>query len=556
MSQELIIQGNQLNDDLESTIKNQHTYLEEPLLPSGPGPNTNVGDDSEIHQCLHLNPSSPPMIQKRMDGLPLGKSLLLKTLWFLTGLGSSTWGRYAAIYYNIHNLNAQQIGLIGGLTPAVRSISSPLWGMIADRYHKRKQVFLITKVISTSLLLTLALPAIYHSIPLIFVISLCSVIFVSQGVLDAYTLDMLQESGNNARLYGRYRLWAAVSWGLGAILMGYITDTYGTFNINFVLYGSLGYSSCLLIAWLVPGGRVTSLEDDNKDTSGVMENTNEIDDYGEKEGISTSLVEQQQKLLEEEAKYIKRGEFAELINLVKDPRIIVFISELILVGSGMATVERLLFIFLINDLGASNVLCGLSVGMTVLLEVPIFWYGGFFLKTLGHDGMYTASMIFFIVRVYGYTMLTPSSVHLILALEVLHGCTYGLFWVATMDISNLLTKRVHGWNTFIPMAINSLFSCVGFGLGAIIGGWGMDRYGSKAMYRVVSFIMFGTLILHLVGSFVMRFWFGSKRSFLPVNAPSISTTTGNNSDEFMERNVSEIYLDSDGDDSEPGQEMN
>lgn len=59
---------------------------------------------------------------------------------------------------------------------------------------------------------------------------------VGGGVLDSYTLDLLgdQERGK----YGRYRLWLAVSWGVGNALMGLVADHLG-FDYNFIISGSL-----------------------------------------------------------------------------------------------------------------------------------------------------------------------------------------------------------------------------------------------------------------------------------------------------------------------------
>ena len=48
-----------------------------------------------------------------------------------------------------------------------------------------------------------------------------------------YTLDLLGTA--NRMKYGRYRLWAGVSWGLGSVVIGLITDRFG-FEPNFVLF--------------------------------------------------------------------------------------------------------------------------------------------------------------------------------------------------------------------------------------------------------------------------------------------------------------------------------
>jgi predicted MFS family arabinose efflux permease len=47
------------------------------------------------------------------------------------------------------------------------------------------------------------------------------------------------------------RLWGAVSWGLGAFVMGIINDHYG-FNYNFFIFGILSTGSIVLVQWKMP----------------------------------------------------------------------------------------------------------------------------------------------------------------------------------------------------------------------------------------------------------------------------------------------------------------
>ena len=301
-----------------------------------------------------------------VDGLPLKTSALIKSLYFLDALGSSTWGRFSAIYYNLHGLNSQHIGVIEGLRTAVPTLSMVLWGIVADRFHSRKIVWLTTKSISTSVLLTLAIPFVYSSFARILGVCILAQMFVSNGVLDAYTLDLL--GTENKAFYGRYRLYASLSWGLGSIIMGWVTDHYG-FEPNFILFGLLGLLMVILVA-----NRVPETKPPPSSTQEGEEMTN-VDD--------------------------ESGNLMELVLLAIRPRVLVFLIEVVIMGAAMATVEQLLFLYLVNDLEASTLLCGLSVGVNVLFELPIFWYASKFMNTLGHDGMFLLAMSCFAFRVFG-----------------------------------------------------------------------------------------------------------------------------------------------------------
>jgi MFS family permease len=390
--------------------------------------------------------------------------------------GSSTWGRFSAIYYNLHGLNSQHIGLIEGIRTATPTVSQLFWGIVADSLQSRKRVWLITKTISTVVLLALALPVVYSSFIRILIVSIVAQLFVSDGILDAFTLDLL--GTENKIYYGRYRLYASLSWGLGSIVMGWVTDHFG-FEPNFVLFGLLGSLMIILVAMRIPDTTArTSIQEGRTD--------------------------------------VNAGKFMELVLLFLRPRTLFFLVEVVIMGAGMATVERLLFLYLVNDLQASTLLCGLSVGVNVLFELPIFWYASKFMAVFGHDGLFMVSMICFVIRVYGYTLLTPATKWAVLLLEILHGITFACFWITSTDISKILVHQTRGafWSTAIPSSVNMLYSAVGCSLGSVVGGWAMNRYGSREMYKFTACIVFGTLVLHTIGTVTSKVFFGC--SFLPA----------------------------------------
>ena len=464
-----------------------------------------VVNESQLEEPLLDRSESSSSTQWIVDGLPFETSALIKSLYFLDALGSSTWGRFSAIYYNLHGLNSAHIGLIEGLRTAVPTVSMVLWGVVADTFHSRKSVWLITKTVSTVILLTLAIPYVYSSFLRILGVSVFAQLFVSNGVLDAYTLDLL--GTENKIFYGRYRLYASLSWGLGSIMMGWVTDHYG-FEPNFILFALLGGLMVFLVTTRIP------------ETTAPTEATT---------GQS--------------------GKVIELLLLAIRPRVLVFLIEVVVMGAGMATVENLLFLYLVNDLDASTLLCGLSVGVNVLFELPIFWYASKFMAVLGHDGMFILAMSCFVFRVFGYTLLTPTTKWFVLALEIMHGITFACFWVVSTDISKVLVHQTRGafWSTAIPSSVQMLYASFGVSLGSVIGGWAMHRYGSREMYRFTSGMVFCTLVLHVIGSIASRILCGGE-SFLPdyKDGDDEQSESDEPSEEQVQQNESsEIAVDCD-----------
>jgi MFS family permease len=402
---------------------------------------------------------------RTVDGLPSNTSFLVKSMFFLDALGSSTWGRFSAVYYNLHGLNSRQVGVIEGACSTLPMLSMVAWGIVADRCHSQKRVWLVTKIVSTSILLTMSLPWVYCSFLRILFVALLAQLFVSNGILDAYTLEQL--GTENKIYYGRYRLFASLSWGIGSIVMGLVTDHWG-FEPNFIMFAILGFLMVVLVATKIPN------------PSSPERHTIEL-------GADT-------------------GQVLELVRLALQPRVFIFLVEVVIMGAGMATVERLLFLYMLNDLEASTLLCGLSVGINVLFELPIFWYAEKCMKALGHDGMFILAMTCFVVRVYGYTLLSPATKWLILVLEVMHGVTFACFWIVCTDISKVLIHQTEGalWKTTIPSSVQMLYSALGVSIGSIMGGYTMNKFGSRVMYMCAAIVVGVTLILHILGSIGSR----------------------------------------------------
>jgi Na+/melibiose symporter-like transporter len=244
--------------------------------------------------------------------------------------------------------------------------------------------------------------------------------------------------------------------------MGYITDKYGFF-LNFCLYGAMMVTMLLAVGFGLP-------------------------DRSKKEQARYDHANQSETLQRPDPKLLAKA-------ICRLP-VILWLMEVIVIGSGMAMVESFLFVYLQNDFKASTRLCGWTVGVTVLFELPIFHFSQQLLQRLGHDALFIISMTAYVTRVFGYTLLTESSVHWVLPLEVLHGITFASMWIASIDFS--ATVAPAEWSTTVQSILSSSFGCFGSVLGSLVGGWVMQTYSASVMYRGIGCVMFGMLALHVI----------------------------------------------------------
>ena len=435
------------SNEVTTAMTDNNEQLAEPLLPS------------------HHQPQDPD----NDDDAPTFSGLLYyRALFFLSGLSASTWGRFGIIFYNtVAGLSPVQIGVLQGVVPILSTVAMPFWGAVADWCHSRKRVYLGTSVWGSASLLSLAVVphGFYWILP-----SVCGMaLFTSSGVLDAHLLDYLGD--RHRGMYGTVRLWTAVSWGLGAIIMGWITDLFG-FEWNFILYGCMSAVMLSVVAFGLPARSKNELERYerplNEDTTDRDADSGALPRHPRPEVLYHALVQ---------------------------IPVLIWLLEVVLIGSGMAVVESFLFVYLQNDLDASTKLCGSTVGVTVLFELPIFHFSKPLLKRAGHDALFAIAMLSYIVRVFGYTVLSESTVHWVLVLEALHGITFACMWIASIDFSAAAAPAE--WSTTFQTILTVCFSRVGNVLGALGGGWIMEHYSAIDMYRGMGSIVTVTLILHL-----------------------------------------------------------
>lgn len=364
---------------------------------------------------------------------------------------ASTWGRFGAIYYTDKGMTADQIGLLEGIMPAVACVCIPLWGVAADLTRNKKVVAIICYFFSTAILMLLAFPSIATGYEVILLISIGTSVFSAGNIVDAYTFDVL---GNKYRKrYGQIRLWAGLSWGMGAMGMGYLSDAFG-FDINFILYGSLAFISLGIFIFLIPG-----------------------------------------QTKQEESTTLEDVQCASLGRALCNGPTLFYFFEMVVFGAGMGVVEKLLFVYIKRDLNGSTSLCGNTVMLTVLFELPIFYFGEQLLNQVGHNGLFLIAMLFYIFRVYGYTLLTEDTKDYILLLELCHGMTFGCMYTAAQEYARVISPRE--WLGTMQNIVNVVLYCIGGGSGAIVGGWVFETYGPRPMYKGAAYIVSGVFVLHL-----------------------------------------------------------
>ena len=165
----------------------------------------------------------------------------------------------------------------------------------------------------------------------------------------------------------------------------------------------------------------------------------------------------------------------------------------------MSFVENYLFLFLIQKLDAPVYLCGLTITVMVLGEVPIFRASNWLLKKIGILGLLWLSHAAYIIRVFGYTLLPHGErkySYFILLLEPLHGLTYAGMWLASVEYgARIVPTHLQGT---MQGLLGGIYNGLGDSFGSLVGGYIYNTYGPVWMYRHTGAIIFLWMIIFQV----------------------------------------------------------
>ena len=130
-------------------------------------------------------------------------------------------------YFNLYcyhlDFSGTQIGLLSGLRSATLVVFPFFWGMLADRFARRKSIYLVCNLLAV--LVWSAFLLTREFAPMLIITGLYGIFYAPLiSFLEAYSMDIL---GEDKKAYGRVRLWGSISFILVVTLLGPAIDHLG-----------------------------------------------------------------------------------------------------------------------------------------------------------------------------------------------------------------------------------------------------------------------------------------------------------------------------------------
>ena len=318
--------------------------------------------------------------------------------------------------------------------------------------------------------------------------------------LDGLTLVHLQHEGVDKQNYGKERMYGAICWGIAHITFGFALDYFGTFKIYYATT-ILSFVGCLatfhIYSKSVSAVKYTGVSENSADDTTAEKERQSADPdnmptriakekYKSKTSFDDNFEDDETTIAQEH-----RLTFMDLLRLIfKDAPIlnISFIISLFTLFIGMAVVESLIFLYF-EFLGGDNTMCGVTVIVTVLFEIPLFHFAPNVLRMLGTQSVFQLGCLAYVVRVIGYSFMPKSHPYLVLLLEPLHGVTISFANTASVDFADKWVPSGYesSGQGFISM-IRSLGQFFGLLIAGVIEG--------RILYRILaSIVTLGSMVL-------------------------------------------------------------
>lgn len=364
----------------------------------------------------------------------------LRGLYFFYFAAFGILNTFLNVYYRSIGLTGTQIGWINTLAPLVGIFSGTLWGMLNDRFGRVRLLLLIGAVGGALNLLGIsAVRSFVWILPLAGAYSLFS--SPLPLLLDTLNLSML---GGAQEHYGRQRIWGSLGFIVATTLAGFILERIGLHWV-FTAYALIMLAFCGVLA-LLPGQPVRM--NDNI--------------WG---GLS---------------------------KLVRRPGWLLFMASVGTLWVAVAGYYNFLSVYLVG-MGASESLIGTAWSLAAVTELPVMYFSALLLKRLGARRMLIIAFVLYGVRLLFYGIM-PSPVWA-LPIALMHGLTFGFFWVACVTQINLLAPDdLKATSQGMLVAVTNLSTVVGSPVNGVL----FDTVGGGALFRGLAVVCLAALGLYLL----------------------------------------------------------
>jgi PPP family 3-phenylpropionic acid transporter len=337
-----------------------------------------------------------------------------------------TFAPYWSLYLQSIHFDAIEIAILMSIQPVMRMIAPNIWGWLADRSGKRREVVVMAASLSAVFYLGVFVTTSFWG--LFLVLALMGFFWsASMPLVEATTLTWL---GKNTAHYGRLRSWGSVGFILAVIGLGYAFDY-------------------IAIAWLLWAGLVCEI--------GIL------------------LFARQIPPTEVLAHHTDSQPIREI---VLQPRVLALFGACFLMAVAHGPYYTFFSIYLVEH-GYAKSAVGWLWALGVICEIGVFFLMPWLVRRYGFTRILIGSLGLAVLRFmligWGVDFLA-----LLLVAQVLHAATFGAYHAASVGLIHEFFRGRH------QSKGQALFGSFTFGAGNMLGGLASGpiwvHYGASVLY--------------------------------------------------------------------------
>jgi PPP family 3-phenylpropionic acid transporter len=341
-----------------------------------------------------------------MRSIPSGRGILAVQYFLYFGV--------MGMYLPFFNLYCYQLGFSGwqiGALSATRSIAmilfSIFWGLLADRFHARRWIYIACNFVSSALWGLFLVTADFYWM---LAVTIIHGIFYAPLIafLEAFAMEAL---GRDKKRYGRMRAWGSVAFILVVLALGRGIDAYGVKIIISLIFAGAWAQALVSLGFpknIAPGERA------------------------------------------------KAGDWRQLLT----PRLAVFqISGFLMLVSHGAYYT--FFSIHLANLGYDTAFIGVSWAVASTAEILTMFFSERIFRRFRYESVLIFSFAVAVLRWGG--LWTATSVWALLLLQLTHAMTYGTFHMASILYMDHLAPQQ---SKTLGQVVNN---AVSYGLGLMAG---------------------------------------------------------------------------------------
>jgi MFS transporter, PPP family, 3-phenylpropionic acid transporter len=372
------------------------------------------------------------------------KETALKFIYFLVFCCTGAWLPKLYDYCVAQNLSGSQSAFILSIPPLMMFVVQPFYGNIADKLGYKKTLLL------SCCFAALSYCGFFYSggFSWLIIVTIIMSFFYNtiQPVLDSLALQLAKQ--NTKFSYGALRFYGAAGFAVTTIVTGQMIDAI---NMNAIFIISaitmfLAFFCCFF------------LED-------------------------------------EKYKMDVQNIYANVFSLLKNRSLLFLLFCVFLVSVGATSIWNFYSTYLKSN-GASDSLVGYGLSFQGLCELPMFYFSARIILRLGIKTTLVLTIFATVIRLALYYLIkTPFYT---LPVEVLHGLSWSLFWVACVEYVNKLVDE-----KWLATGQSLLYAAY-FGIGAIAGNYWTEFFLAKN-FKIADVFLINAAIVFFVAVLCLLF---------------------------------------------------